>query len=127
MSFGVAYLIRPIYSSELLDYGVPYSSILRVVPILLRNPPISLYFCSCAVSDMIASSVPTSFANFFTAYSTSPFVFMGTTYTKHLSVTKILHQVWPLEDSPDFFVENKVSTKKYYFICLYRHILSFVL
>ena len=117
--------VRPPADTRLFHYpGIPS---LTVVPISFSEFNHLLRFLSHTESTMISSGAPASFANRFTSYSTSDFVFVGTTYTNLLLVTKSWQQMWPLEDFSLFFVSTKLSMKKCYFIYLYRNILPLLL
>ena len=127
MSLQTASFINLIYNSALLDQGVPSSKAHSLVPIILQKLPTSCETCSLAMSDTMASGAPTSFANCLMAERTSDLRFIGTTYMHPLSVTNNWQHVFPHDEVPPFFVAKKVSMKKYWFICLYWSIRSFVL
>ena len=100
------------YSSALLDHGVPSSNACRVVPISLQNFLTSCDSCSPAMSVIMAVGAPISFANCLMACRTSNFCHISTMYTNPLSVTKSWQHVCPLDDHPPFFVAKNVSMKK---------------
>ena len=127
MSSRTASLIRLMKSSALLDQGVPSSRYSWVVLILEQYFLSALEVSSSAAFDMMASGPPIYLENCFTAWRNSDLSFMGTAYTKPLSVKNSWKQVFPREDLSAFFVEKKVSMKKGSFIfytsacgCLYH-------
>ena len=80
----------PIYILVLLGKVLPSSSNLRFVTISLQTFCMSLDFCSSSASDIILSVTPNSLYKLLTAWTTSFFGFIGTTYTKILSVANSL-------------------------------------